>query len=401
MTGAEEGRKHLVFMSSCTDAQIGGLSSVILGLRRQLSPYLDCSWIARLDGPAARAPAREGDGGQEVDRRDAHGPIATLAPRPGTRGIGLLAHRGVHHSSTRSLSRSLYVARYRGSLERHLTRAPDIVYWVGGGYELFGGLALHLARSNGVPLVVWPAVHPGEWGDGPADIELLGRASAVIAMSEYERDHLVEKGLDRRRIHVIRPGGTLPDNGDGRAFRRANKLGERILVSFVGRRTIRKGLVELIAATEELRRGGRVVLCVAGPEAEVRVEPAPGVLDLGVASQETLANLMCASDILCVPSEAEAYGLVYVDAWAYGCAVVAGSAPAVRELVRNGVTGFTVSRDAGEIRAAIAGLVERPEERRAIGAAGRENQRQVASWAVATGRHLDLFAEFGRDVGAS
>jgi len=278
-------------------------------------------------------------------------------------------------------------------VRRQVRHRVDLVYWFGGGYELFGEVALHLARVKHAPLVVCPAVHPGEWGDGVVDIEFLRRAGAVVTLSRSESEHLETRGVDRARLHVIRPGPTVAAAGDGAAFRHRYGLGDGVVVSFVGRRTAKKGLLELLDGTRDLREDGRVVLCVAGPAAETVVASAPGVIDVGVCDDVTLANLFSASDVLCVPSDSESYGLVYINAWVYGCVVVAGTAPAVRELVVHGENGFTVARSSTAIGATLERLVDRPDERLAVGLAGRDTQRDLASWEGATSRHLDLFAK--------
>jgi glycosyltransferase involved in cell wall biosynthesis len=65
----------------------------------------------------------------------------------------------------------------------------------------------------------------------------------------------------------------------------------------------------------------------------------------------------------------------------------------VRELIEHGVDGYNVPRDPRAIRDLLQRLVDRPGERAAVGAAGRESERRLASWAVATRTHLDLFDE--------
>ncbi len=78
--------------------------------------------------------------------------------------------------------------------------------------------------------------------------------------------------------------------------------------------------------------------------------------------------------------EAEGFGIVFLEAAACGVPAVAGRSGGAHEAVLNGRTGFVVPpRDVDAVRAAIAGLLDDPDRRHALGAAARE--RAVADFA--------------------
>ena len=100
---------------------------------------------------------------------------------------------------------------------------------------------------------------------------------------------------------------------------------------------------------------------------------------LGFVNQQGLPAIYAASDVLVLPSEHEAFGLVVNEAFACGCpAIVSDACGCVGDLVRDGETGFVVP--VGDV-AALAGrlevLVTQPERRRAMGDRARA---RIAEW---------------------
>jgi glycosyltransferase involved in cell wall biosynthesis len=81
-------------------------------------------------------------------------------------------------------------------------------------------------------------------------------------------------------------------------------------------------------------------------------------------------------DVVCVPSREEPFGIVVLEAMAHGRATIATATAGPREIVRDGVDGLVVPRaDPPGLAAAIADLLEHPERRRALAAAGLETVR--------------------------
>jgi glycosyltransferase involved in cell wall biosynthesis len=49
-------------------------------------------------------------------------------------------------------------------------RGVDVIHHVGQAHELIGFAAATAAQRMGVPFVVQPTAHPGQWGDSPLDL---------------------------------------------------------------------------------------------------------------------------------------------------------------------------------------------------------------------------------------
>lgn len=130
-------------------------------------------------------------------------------------------------------------------------------------------------------------------------------------------------------------------------------------VLFVGSLTRRKRLPELLAA---LRTAPSVRLTVVGG-GEAEPDTAASVRERaaefgervefrGEIAGEALVEELRQSHLLAVPSDLEGFGLVYLEAFAFGLPVVAAEAGGAGELVREDETGWLVAPGSGERTAA-------------------------------------------------
>jgi glycosyltransferase involved in cell wall biosynthesis len=154
----------------------------------------------------------------------------------------------------------------------------------------------------------------------------------------------------------------IPNAVDPAAFTRSSvphDSREPYPVGFIGRLDPIKRVPDLVNAAGAL--GKRVALHVYGEGPDRRrierwVEAASGTsITLHGATgrpQDVLATL----GVLVLPSEAEGFGLVLIEAMAAGVPVVATDAPGIRDVVQNGVNGLLVP--VGE-PAALATAIER------------------------------------------
>jgi len=111
------------------------------------------------------------------------------------------------------------------------------------------------------------------------------------------------------------------------------------------------------------------------------------IIELGwVNDDDLIVDALSASDIFAMPSTAEAFGLMAIEAMACGLPVVVFEGTSLPEIVFAPKAGIAVPmRDAGALSAALKRLVENDEERRFRG----EISRQLAEQNYA----LPLFVE--------
>ena len=117
----------------------------------------------------------------------------------------------------------------------------------------------------------------------------------------------------------------------------------------------------------------------------------------GTLSEDALAELYAACDVLALPSTtaAEAFGLVQVEAMARGKPVVSTRvASGVPWVNQDGVTGFTVPPgDPDALRSALGRLQQDPDLRDRMGDAGRRRFREWFTHAAMVDRTAGLYEE--------
>lgn len=204
--------------------------------------------------------------------------------------------------------------------------------------------------------------------------QVVDEADRLIVNTEYEAQQLVSlHRADADRIDVVHPGVDLTTftPGDRAASRRALGLAddERV-VAFVGRIQPLKApdvLVRAAAKVPDLRvviAGGPSGSGMADPDVLVRLADELGITDrvsfLPPRTRSELVDVYRAADVVAVPSYAESFGLVAVEAQACGTPVVAAAVGGLPVAVRDGVSGVLVDgHDPEAWAAAISGVFER------------------------------------------
>ena len=385
----------LCVVSTLSSHGPGGLAAYVRHLRRGLAARWDVTELARfgVEGPGrVDYAAREREG--ELPAVNGHGSVRIIAPRPGTAPGLQQVHRLVNRPAVAGLGVATFSAAYRSRLARAIPSGIDVMHFVGTGWELLGFPALREARRRGTAFTIWPAIHPGTWGDSALDARLYRAADAILAQSEFERRRLIDLGVEETKVHVMPLAPALERDGDGDRFRRSRGLGERPLVLFVGRRQRYKGyhaLREAMAAVVEAVPDACLVS--AGPATEPPFPALPDAshVDLGTCDEQEKADALAACDVFCMPSEGESFGIAYLEAWRFSKPVVAGSAPAVAELVRDGENGFRVDNAAEAIAPVLIRLLRDEPLRTRLGAAGRELQRRRYTWPAVVEEHEAVF----------
>ena len=144
---------------------------------------------------------------------------------------------------------------------------------------------------------------------------------------------------------------------------------------YAGRLSAEKGIEELVQATA----GMRLVVAGDGP-LRPRV---PGAL--GFVPNDELQRLYARAAVVACPSRREGFGVACLEAMAHARPVLATAVGGLRDLVVDGETGLVVEpRDPRALRAALERLLDDPDLRRRLGAAGRERAREHFSWETVT-----------------
>lgn len=289
------------------------------------------------------------------------------------------------------------------------------------GFDLVHGINISLewplmagwryARRHGLPFIATPFVHVGDWAvqrnyTMPHQMAILRDADRVIVQTDIEGRELAQLGVASERLFRLGMGVDLEQlaGGDGERFRIQQGITGPI-VTFMGAVTDDKGAVDLLHAMQRLWHvGSEVALVLAGPpilpstfERAYRNLPdahRQRVRRLGPVTGQLKQDMLAATDVFALPSRVDSFGIVYLEAWAYGAPVIGCRAGGVPEVIDDGEDGLLVRfGDQESLAAAIVSLLNGPERRRAMGALGRAKVVARYTWDQIYARLLALYEE--------
>ena len=207
-------------------------------------------------------------------------------------------------------------------------------------------------------------------------------SDGITAVSEYLRRETVERfDIPADSIEVIPNFVDLERyrrDLDGCHRRQLAPAGEKIVIHISNFRPVKRvDDVVRVFARARRRVAARLVLVGDGPARGLaqKVAEEEGVAGQVVflGKQSSVAELLACADVLLLPSESEAFGLVALEAMACGVPVVATAVGGVPELVPHGVAG--VLAPLGDVDAMAEGVVEllaSPERWQAASDAARD-----------------------------
>ena len=255
-----------------------------------------------------------------------------------------------------------------------------------------------LARLHGIPNVL--SVHGGDlydpsktssphrhaWLRGPIRY-LLNRADAVVGQSRNTLQHVADiYGVGRATqlipLGIERPPAVAP-------LRRSELHipdAAFVLVT-VGRVVARKATVQLVQALQRAERpNAHLVVVGDGPDVGAVRQAASeaGLADrvhlLGQVSEERKFQVLAAADVFVSTSQHEGFGLVFLEAMAFGLPVVCYDHGGQTDFLRSGETGFVIRlNDLEAFTTALKELHDRPELKRRL---GEENRRRVEQYLI-------------------
>jgi phosphatidylinositol alpha-mannosyltransferase len=238
--------------------------------------------------------------------------------------------------------------------------------------------ALSLAR---VPIVAtfhahgalgWMKIGKPLWGF------LADRIDHRIAVSPHARDSA--NAWLPGEYEVLPNGVLIPPHAEAH--------GREHQILFAGRQEPRKGLHVMLRAWPEVRRRTGARLRVVGADplavrlllARERV-PDEGIDVLGFLEQEAFTEELTAAKALVAPSlGGESFGMVLTRAFACATPVVASDISGYRDIMTPETGVLVPPGDARALAAAVVGLIEDEERRRALGVSARELAISRYSW---------------------
>jgi glycosyltransferase involved in cell wall biosynthesis len=186
--------------------------------------------------------------------------------------------------------------------------------------------------------------------------------------------------------------------------RRLGFTQEDFVVGFSGRFSPEKNAHLMIEACEKVQPGAKALLVGWGPLRyqlmDLCNERIPGRFAFAMA-RDFLGDFYQVMDALCMPSEAEGFGLVAAEAMLHGVPVVSTPVGIAHELFDHRVNGLLSRADSGEIADNLKLLQQNRHWARGIGAEGRKSALQNCLASTMAGRYEQLLESLvdGKAIG--
>jgi phosphatidylinositol alpha-1,6-mannosyltransferase len=275
---------------------------------------------------------------------------------------------------------------------------PDVVL---SGHIVVSPAAALIRRSLRAKVVQF--CYAKEIGARPRLAAYAARhADAVIGISSYCAELLRAAGAPTDRLALVPPGVDIPAVTEPLPSERPTVLTiGRLQDSYKGHDT----MVEALGSVRERVPDVEWVVIGEGPlraglQERARSRGLAGsVRFLGSVSDEERNRWLRRADVFAMPGRlpdgriaGEGFGIVYLEAGAYGKPVVAGNVAGALDAVADGETGLLVDpTDASAVAGAIARLLLDPALARSLGAAGAQRAARYA-WPLIARRVADVLA---------
>lgn len=268
--------------------------------------------------------------------------------------------------------------------------------------------ALWGAHRARLPVVFVGALHPADcWCfDRPMIYRAIRQADAYIAYTAYEQDYVLERGARPERVTVVGPGVDVVAfaHADGNVIRSRYGWGDAPVVAVVGQQAEHKRIDLVLAAMRRVWQAlpdARLLIAGTRTVYSTHIDEWLDGLPPEQRQAVTVANdfheadkpaLICACDLLVLPSSHESFGLVFLEAWACGKPVVGARVGAILSVIDEGVDGLLVRHgDKDDLARAIVELLGDPVRRARMGEIGRKKVLDHHTWETVTARFRAVY----------
>ena len=264
-------------------------------------------------------------------------------------------------------------------------QSADLLHNVRIGREGLSYASYQLAKKYDIPFIFTPVHHPRWVGwRYRAYIKLYQLADAVIALTETEKQTLINLGVNGDRITVTGMGAILAEKADSQAFKATYKTPDPIIL-FLAQHHSYKGYQQLLQAAPIVwKRFPEAQFVFAGPaianSEKYFKNQDPRIHRLGSLSLQDKSNALAACTLLCVPSSQESFGGVYTEAWHFDKPVIGCNIPAVSEVIDHGINGYLVNQNPLEIADAICQILLNPNQALKMGQNGNQKLQAKFTW---------------------
>ena len=222
----------------------------------------------------------------------------------------------------------------------------------------------------------------------------------VIVQNEDDAKVLVKLGvLNPQKVRLIKGSGAKLEE-----FTKLDEPGGIPVVCFAGRFLYDKGIYDFVAAARLLKkRGVQARFCLAG-DLDIKNPTGLNIKDLNslredenievLGFKKNIATLYAKSHIICLPSYREGLPKSLIEAAAASRAIVTSDVPGCRDVIIPNKTGLLVPvKNPEKLADALQWLIEHPQERIAMGKAGRQLAEKEFRIEKIIKNHTDIYQE--------
>jgi spore coat protein SA len=248
-------------------------------------------------------------------------------------------------------------------------------------------------------------------------LNCLDATDAIVVNSHFLKEYLMkESSCSSAKITVNHLGADIDqfqpkwqsDKASAEILKEEWGVTNKKILLYAGRLVEIKGVHHILEAMPELIKADpSIVLFIAGitlfpsPENKAYVENlkklAEKVKDHVIftpfITHDEIHQWYQMADLLVVPSVAEPFGLVYVEAMAVGTPVIATKSGGIPEIIDHERTGILISPDQvrEELTSQIINLFSNPTKIKQMGEAGIQCIRNHFTWPLTAQRQLELY----------
>ena len=239
------------------------------------------------------------------------------------------------------------------------------------------------AQWRNLPYVLSPLMHidQPEVFEVDFQMKIAQQADFILTLTSAEASYWVNHHVPVQKLEVTGHGLKMDHYATPLPDAKPEDLGlpaNAVIVLFLARKERYKGLALTLEAFAKVAADfPEAWLIVAGPETndsivlQRKYADLPRAMFFDKISDATKQQLLTIGDVLMVPSEGESFGIVYLEAWAYGKPVIGARSGAVPSLITHGQDGLLITpNNLLDAEHALRYLLSNPTARAQMGAEG-------------------------------
>lgn len=220
----------------------------------------------------------------------------------------------------------------------------------------------------------------------------------IIVTSEFMRKKLCESPLTKHfnKIHMI------PFGVDVEQFLQSEKItsyfglskGEKVIIGFRVEDAAIKGCKYIYEALAEISDSdGIQILCVGGGKLPKEIQDKFLCVELGWENdKQVMKDFFSTIDIFVMPSLAESFGVMAIEAMAAGCVVVSFKGTTVSEITESPICGVSAEyASSSDLRNKLEDLIRNKEEIKKRKIEGKQLVKEKYTWDKYKEQHKALY----------